>query len=380
MREKYTLEGFIERAKKLHGDKYDYSVTEYINCKDKVKIICPIHGEFELIADNHVRKDGCQMCNYESRLKNNKANFIQKSNKMHNNMFDYSKVDYVNNNTKVTIICPIHGEFQQSPQHHLVANGCSKCREDKKRNSIYKFEKFKEEATKTHNGKYDYNIEGFTTLSNSITLSCKEHGDFNIIPYKHLKGSGCKVCSNINSGLAIRSNTEDFIKKCREVHGDTYDYSSVKYVHSREYVDIICSVHGVFKQKPTTHLKGCGCQKCATLINVYRKEDYVKLSPTAVIYLVVMEYENEKFIKIGKTKNTVRERLNNNIGKYKYDILFEKVDKSEIIFDLEIELHKYFNNFKYEPLHKFPGRTECYNLELSTEEVINFIKNYGRQD
>lgn len=93
-----------------------------------------------------------------------------------------------------------------------------------------------------------------------------------------------------------------------------------------------------------------------------------------------MEYENEKFIKIGKTKNTVRERLNNNIGKYKYDILFEKVDKSEIIFDLEIELHKYFNNFKYEPLHKFPGRTECYNLELSTEEVINFIKNYGRQD
>ncbi len=378
MREKYTLEGFIERARETHGDTYDYSITEYINCKDKVKIICPIHGVFELIADNHVRRDGCSMCNYKNRLENNKANFIQKANKIHNNIFDYSKVNYINNHTKVIITCKNHGDFIQSPQHHLIANGCNKCKEIKKKNSSYKFEKFKQEANIIHDGKYEYIKEDFTTLSNSITLSCKEHGDFTIIPYKHLKGSGCKICSNINSGLAIRSNTEDFIKKCKEVHGDTYDYSSVNYIHSREDVDIICNIHGIFKQKPTTHLKGCGCQKCAILINVYKKEDYIKLSPTATIYLVMMEYENEKFLKIGKTKNTVKDRLNNNTGKYKYSILFEKVDKSSIIFDLEIELHKYFNSFKYTPLHKFPGRTECYNLNLSIEEIINFIKSYGR--
>ena len=128
----HTTESFINEAKKIHGDKYDYSKVKYINSHTKVCIICPIHGEFYQLATNHLRGKGCPKCKSKSiseKLLSSKDEFIRKANIIHGNKYDYSKVEYINSQEKVCIICPEHGEFWQAPNQHLRGNGCKLCRE-----------------------------------------------------------------------------------------------------------------------------------------------------------------------------------------------------------------------------------------------------------
>jgi hypothetical protein len=123
-------EEFIKRSKLKHGDKYDYSLVNYIDSKSKVKIICPIHGEFEQAAVSHVRGKGCKQCGtntVRNKLKFDINKFIDNAKKTHGDKYDYSLVEYFNSHTKVKIICPIHGEFEQVPYDHVTEHGCNKC-------------------------------------------------------------------------------------------------------------------------------------------------------------------------------------------------------------------------------------------------------------
>ena len=127
---------FIEKAKKIHGDKYDYSKVNYVNNHTKVCIICPVHGEFWQLPMVHLRKGKgkCLKCSYETRntyKRLSKDEFIEKAKQIHGDKYDYSKVEYVNTNTKVCIICHKHGEFWQTPNQHLSKHGCRKCRQSK---------------------------------------------------------------------------------------------------------------------------------------------------------------------------------------------------------------------------------------------------------
>jgi hypothetical protein len=104
---------FIEKAKNIHNDKYDYSKVNYINADTQIIIICREHGEFTQIPDFHInRKCGCPKCSNNIKLEI--SEFIEKSNKIHCNKYDYSKVEYVNNRKHVIIICKKHGEFLQN--------------------------------------------------------------------------------------------------------------------------------------------------------------------------------------------------------------------------------------------------------------------------
>lgn len=131
---KYTLDDFLKISKNVHGDKYDYSNVDYKNSQTKVKIICPIHGEFEQIPRHHHEKHGCPKCVGLDKMTRDR--FIERSNIIHKNKYDYDLVDYRNNRTKVKIICPNHGEFEQIPKHHLNGVGCPKCRQSKGENKI----------------------------------------------------------------------------------------------------------------------------------------------------------------------------------------------------------------------------------------------------
>lgn len=125
-----TQNQFIEEANKIHSNHYDYSKVKYINNKTKVIIGCPIHGDFLQSPRNHIHKGaGCLDCskNNGGRRLTTKQ-FIDKVSKIHNNRYDYSKVNYINYITKVTIICPLHGEFQQTPNEHRNGCGCPICR------------------------------------------------------------------------------------------------------------------------------------------------------------------------------------------------------------------------------------------------------------
>ena len=105
-----TTEDFISKAIAVHGEKYDYSKVEYVNALTKVTIICPIHGAFEQKPANHLRGHGCPYCG--GSAKHTTEQFIESARKIHGNKYDYSQVEYVTNRTPVKIICPIHGVFE----------------------------------------------------------------------------------------------------------------------------------------------------------------------------------------------------------------------------------------------------------------------------
>lgn len=184
-----TTNDFIQKAVSIHGDKYDYSYVNYINAKTKVKIICPIHGLFEQTPNNHLYgKCGCPIC--AGNRKSDLSDFIRKARMVHGDQYDYSKSVYVNSKTPLAIICKKHGSFLQSPVNHLSGKGCPKCAGN------------------------------------------------------------------------VRLMTDEFIQRAISVHGDRYDYSNVIYENNRTPVSIICPIHGVFEQKPYVHLQGCGCPVC----------------------------------------------------------------------------------------------------------------------
>lgn len=129
-RVRLTKEDFVFRAKEIHGNRYCYDETKFIGTNNKVNILCSVHGEFEQIAHSHLAGRGCSKCSFYEIHTNNIStidDFISQSKQKHNNKYDYSKSVYINNVTKITIICPLHGEFKQTPQHHKRGSGCKKC-------------------------------------------------------------------------------------------------------------------------------------------------------------------------------------------------------------------------------------------------------------
>jgi hypothetical protein len=122
---------FIDEAKKVHSNKYDYVKTCYLNKKSKVIISCLIHGDFEQNAHNHLQGNGCPLCGEENSLKkrtSSKDIFIKKANIIHGNKFNYEHVKYINSHSYVEILCEKHGIFKQKPYAHLTnKQGCPGC-------------------------------------------------------------------------------------------------------------------------------------------------------------------------------------------------------------------------------------------------------------
>ena len=255
-----NTEDFIIKARKIHGDKYDYSKVEYVNNNTRVCIICPEHGEFWVTPHNHLRGRRCKNCYFESRkLETN--DFIKKAIKKHGNKYDYSKVDlkHRDENGKICIICPEHGEFWQTPDNHLSGKGCATCGGTKKSDT----EKFVIKARKVHGDKYDYSKAEYVDSTTKVCIICPEHGEFWQKPNNHLSGQGCPECCINNRANRKRLTLESFIERSQEIHGNKYDYSKVKYINNSTKVCIICPIHGEFLQTPGKHLIGQGCPICS---------------------------------------------------------------------------------------------------------------------
>lgn len=190
--------------------------------------------------------------------------FLKKSRKLHGVMYDYSLVDYVGCKTKVKIICPEHGVFEQTPVYHVNGGGCVECKKEKRKREFVKTarERFLKESSKIHNFKYDYSLVDYVNSGISVKIICPEHGIFEQKPNIHIRGSKCSACNLAENILRRTKTQDDVIRKFVEVHGFKYDYSLVEYVKSQKRVKIICPEHGVFEQKPCSHISGVGCAKC----------------------------------------------------------------------------------------------------------------------
>lgn len=144
-----TTEEFVAKSNIVHSNFYSYPDT-YKNSIEKIKILCPIHGIFEQEPRHHLKGHRCSKCAGNKQLIS--QDFIEKAVKIHKNFYIYSKVIYKNTHSKVKIICPLHGEFEQSPNRHLYGQGCSQCGGSLQSNT----EEFINKAVKIHNGYYSY--------------------------------------------------------------------------------------------------------------------------------------------------------------------------------------------------------------------------------
>lgn len=204
----YTTESFIEKAKTIHGDDYDYSKVIYNGIYEPITITCKIHGDFEKTPTKHLSGQGCKICGYKRGARKQSLTleqFTKRARKVHGTRYDYSKVKYKNTSSKVTIVCKEHGDFDQKVDNHLQGKGCPRC-----------------------------GVE--------VTRATKFY------------------------------STSGFIKRSREIHGDKYDYSKVEYKHNKQKVTIICPEHGEFKQTPDGHVRGHGCKKCTHITSKPEQE------------------------------------------------------------------------------------------------------------
>lgn len=200
MPKKLTKEEFIIRSKEIHGDKYDYSKVVYVNYSTKVCLICPIHGEFYVRPSDHIfHKIGCSICS--NRCRSNTNEFIKKAKDKYGNKYDYSKVDYKNNKTKVCIIChekdefgDEHGEFWQRPNDHLSGYECPKCKNE----YIPTTKEWIKRAILIHGNRYDYSKVNYINPSTKVCIICPIHGEFWQTPNNHLNGANCPSCNSDN--------------------------------------------------------------------------------------------------------------------------------------------------------------------------------------
>ena len=181
---KLTTIEFIKKAKNVHGDRYDYSQTNYCCRRNLVDIICNKHGLFQQNAGNHLNGSGCpKCCEYDTKK------LIMLARQKHGDKYDYSEVNYIDSKTKIKIICPEHGIFEQTPNSHLNGNGCPKCYVVI--NNIFDFIK---KSNEIHQNKYDYSFCEYKTCHKKIKIICPEHGVFEQTPNSHLNGRGCPNC------------------------------------------------------------------------------------------------------------------------------------------------------------------------------------------
>jgi len=218
--EKSKTEIFVEKARKVHGDRYDYSNIEYIRSDLHVEFFCESHGVFKQSPHSHLKGYGCRLCGLESMVKSRTSSsqeFVRKAIGVHGRKYDYSLVFYVGAHKNVVIRCHEHGEFSQAPAMHLRGRGCPSCGGRCKLSK----ESFELRARSIHGDRYDYSMSKYCRIDEKLIITCPEHGAFLQRPISHLNGKGCRFCAASKGERKVRlylaskgvSYTEQFMFK-----------------------------------------------------------------------------------------------------------------------------------------------------------------------
>ena len=387
---------FIEKARNVHGDKYDYSKVSYINAKTKVCIICKEHGEFWQTPAGHLSGRGCPICRYiksSNATRKTKDQFIKDSKMVHGEKYDYSKVEYKNNSTKVCIICPEHGEFWQRPDKHILRKqGCPYCSGNAKRD----VDSFIKDAKRVHGDKYDYSKSVYNGIHEKLCIICPEHGEFWQAPNDHLHGQGCPRCRGRKIWDARgRLSVEDVKKQLFEKYGDKYDYSLfTEYENNRMKIPVICKSHGVFYVSVNNHLRGRECPSCAHFIsrpeieiyeylcNFIPKEDIIRRDKSVLgnleldIYIpklkIAIEYNGLRWHseEFNKDKNY---HLNKLLRCNEKGIKLIQIFEDEWIEKKEIVLKKIRHILGFNKGEKVYGR-KCNIMEIEKRTAYDFLE------
>ena len=271
-----TADMFVAKARAKHGEAYVYDEATYTGMANKVRVLCPAHGEFWQRAADHVGGKGCPACGRESAGRRQRAVvrvtaevFLDRARQVHGVRYDYDLTTYTGTAGTVVAICPDHGRFEQGAQIHLGGSGCPVCGSEKARQSkTTPFSKFVERAMVAHGGKYTYEEEGYTNTAGRVRAVCPEHGAFQTFCHSHLAGSGCPVCAREACSAkrtgALRVTAEEFAHRATLAHAGKYAYCGDSYQGVSHKLKVTCPTHGPFWQVAASHLYNKkGCPKCA---------------------------------------------------------------------------------------------------------------------
>ena len=296
---KYTTESFIQKAKEIHGTKYDYSITEFKSTKNKISYICPKHGIITQRAGAHLIGQGCSKCAYESRT-NTTEIFIQRAKEIHDSkrksqnlpLYDYSKTKYISAEDYVVIKCPIHGEFKQLAHVHLSGSGCVKCGQfvASIKNQRYSNKEFIKECKQIHDENrlkqylppYDYSKTEYYGMEYYSTFICPIHGEFKQFAISHLQGCGCPKCSNNRIKQKLSYSLKEWEQKGHEIHDKLrikqglgiYQYRSLFEKNNQKFLEIYCPECGeIFIKNAALHLSHKqGCPTCSSRLRASKFE------------------------------------------------------------------------------------------------------------
>lgn len=280
---------------------------------------------------------------------------LPKIEKKHGSKYDYSKVVFTKMSEKVTIICPIHGEFLQSMSSHARGRGCPECAFIKVGlSNRMSLEDFKIKASLVHNNRYDYSkAEEFNSTYDKVTIICEKHGEFRQSVDNHLRNRNCPKCN-------VKYTTEIYIDTVRKIHNDKYTYENLIYTGNRDKLEITCRKHGSFYQRADQHLSGSGCPECKRTITPNEK---YKNYPTT---FYVIKYKG--LYKIGITIIDVLKRYKDDISdRSQVEILTkETFDGYDKAFMFEQFLKDKYYGYRYfgAKIFKNTGNTEVFTENI----------------
>lgn len=293
----------IEKAKEVHNNYYTYKLPLINN---RINIICPIHGEFEQRIDHHLNGHGCRRCKNNKML--NLDDFINISNAKYSNFFNYSKFIYKNSMTKGIIICPIHGEFEQTPSNHINGKMCLKCSDKKNNIKIRNIHSMTEYANNIHNNKYDYSMSIYINMKTKIKILCPEHGVFEQIPDNHIsKKQGCPHCKSSKGETMVKKILNELGYKFIEEYPLYHELLPSKHpLFCDFYIDelkLIIEYNGIQHYKPVEFFGGV-----ENLTRIQKCDDNKrKISKLCNIDILEIPYTYNSYNKI---KNIILEHIN----------------------------------------------------------------------
>ena len=297
MGKKLSQSEFVTLATNRHHGRYNYENSKYIRSGAKVAIMCPVHGEFWQIANDHLNGSGCKKCTVGGIW--DLKSFIDKANKVHNNKYSYDNAEFTRVVDKITITCPIHGNFEQTASDHLNKCGCGECSKESMRNRfISNTEVFTENAVNTHGDKYDYSSVAYKGAKVKVEIICPKHGSFWQTPNDHLNGCGCRHCRTESVGWTDTKWKEQATK-------------------SNQFQD--------FK-----------------------------------LYIVKIFNDEESFVKVGKTFVSFDKRFSDISQYYHYKVLHTVTADADTICKLERRIIHNNKGYRYVPKTQFNGHTECF--------------------
>jgi len=294
----------------------------------------------------------------------NTQTFVANATRKHNNFYTYQKSVFVDSKTKLTITCPIHGDFTQSPNNHLTGFGCTVCGRskttDKQKHSTTQFI---EKANAIHSNKYDYSKTIYKNTKTKVCIVCPDHGEFWQTPNNHLHvktPQGCPTCGKLKAATTSTSRkltNTSFAEKATLLHNNVYSYNNCVYTNYHSKVAITCQIHGDFEQTPAHHLSGTGCPACM-------KTGFNKDKEALLYYLSVA---NGAAFKIGITNRTVEERFTASDLASISTVKTYQFDKGYKAQAVEAFILKVFAPMKYTgPKLLSSGNTELFNSNILT--------------